>query len=645
MKHQITKRIVSLALILALLAGFAVPTQATGNEMREISFTQVDNSVVADHLADREVVTAEEEKPDPNAEVRVSIVLKDESTIGAGFSTVGIAQNAEAMAYRAALKENQAAVTTAIEQALGCELDVVRNLTLAGNIISANVTYSQLDTIAQVEGVKTLYLEQQYAPAVVEKEETLKPNMATSGRQIGSSVAWAAGYTGLGSRIAIIDTGTDVNHQSFSAAAFEYSLAYAAGEANMGIDEYKAHIGLLTAAEIAGVLDELNAQVDPNKAYVNTKIPYGFNYVDVDYDITHMNDYQGEHGSHVSGIAAANRYIKAEGGFVDALSSVAVQGVAPDAQVLTMKVFGKNGGAWDSDYMAAIEDAIVLGCDSVNLSLGSAQPGFSWEPYTDYPYQDILDDLAKCDTLVVTSASNSFAWAQGSMLGAQYVEDPNFHTAGSPGTYTNTLAVASSNNDGMSSPIFRVGGETIMYIDGVFTSNNMNSIPGQYEYVFLDTYGEAQEWEAVDGGLAGKVAIFAAGGNGMFSEFADNAARLDCVAVIIYNVSDNPLYMDMSYFHYTIPAVSITKSDSDLIRSLSTPVTDEAGNVKYYTGTIDIPAIGAESIYYDSEFITMSDFSSWGVPGSLELKPEITAPGGDIYSVFGETPNYGGSTA
>ena len=31
----------------------------------------------------------------------------------------------------------------------------------------------------------------------------------------------------------------------------------------------------------------------------------------------------------------------------------------------------------------------------------------------------------------------------------------------------------------------------------------------------------------------------------------------------------------------------------------------------------------------------MSDFSSWGVPGSLELKPEITAPGGNIYSVNG----------
>ena len=28
-----------------------------------------------------------------------------------------------------------------------------------------------------------------------------------------------------------------------------------------------------------------------------------------------------------------------------------------------------------------------------------------------------------------------------------------------------------------------------------------------------------------------------------------------------------------------------------------------------------------------------SDFSSWGVPGDLSLKPEITAPGGNIYSV------------
>ncbi len=35
------------------------------------------------------------------------------------------------------------------------------------------------------------------------------------------------------------------------------------------------------------------------------------------------------------------------------------------------------------------------------------------------------------------------------------------------------------------------------------------------------------------------------------------------------------------------------------------------------------------------KYHTMSDFSSWGVPGTLEMKPEITAPGGNIYSVNG----------
>ena len=47
-----------------------------------------------------------------------------------------------------------------------------------------------------------------------------------------------------------------------------------------------------------------------------------------------------------------------------------VQGVAPDAQLITMKVFGKNGGAYESDYLVAIEDAIVLS------AIPSTFPGF-----------------------------------------------------------------------------------------------------------------------------------------------------------------------------------------------------------------------------------------------------------------------------
>ncbi len=124
---------------------------------------------------------------------------------------------------------------------------------------------------------------------------------------------------------------------------------------------------------------------------MNEKLPFGYNYVDHDLDITHDHDDQGEHGSHVAGIATANRYIPSEDGYTDALTAVHVQGVAPDAQLLTMKVFGKNGGAYDSDYMAAIEDAILLGCDAVNLSLGSTSPGTPQMPSTRTFWTGCLD--------------------------------------------------------------------------------------------------------------------------------------------------------------------------------------------------------------------------------------------------------------
>ena len=219
--------------------------------------------------------------------------------------------------------------------------------------------------------MKKVILEIRYEPAVYATGEA-DPNMATSGEMIGTSAAYAAGYTGAGMRIAVIDTGTDTDHKSFDADAFAYALAEdekASGEA----------YDLLDAAEIGAVLPQLNAYKrtlqngKPTAAtptaeqlYGTAKLPFHYNYVDGDLDVTHDNDDQGEHGSHVAGIATANAVHKDRR---TALSpalwrAVKVQGVAPDAQLITMKVFGKNGGAYDSDYMAAMEDAIVLGCDS-----------------------------------------------------------------------------------------------------------------------------------------------------------------------------------------------------------------------------------------------------------------------------------------
>lgn len=78
-----------------------------------------------------------------------------------------------------------------------------------------------------------------------------------------------------------------------------------------------------------------------------------------------------------------------------------------------MKVFGQNGGAYDSDYIAAVEDAILLGCDSVNLSLGSVVPGFTANTL----YQGVLEALTETDTVATISAGNSYAWPQYSIPG------------------------------------------------------------------------------------------------------------------------------------------------------------------------------------------------------------------------------------
>lgn len=624
------KRLLSLVLTLSMLFPMSgMSAYAVENEENAVTFTEADNSSVSAELPGR---VPAEEIAEPVAyadgdQVRVSIILESDSAIEKGFSMEDIGRNRAAARYRENLRSEQDSVVSRIEAATQENLDVVWNLTLAANIVSANVEYGQIEAIQAVPGVKSVVIENRYEPAVISKGGA-EPNMSTSGIQIGSVNAWAEGYTGAGSRIAVIDTGIDTDHQSFDGAAFDYSLEQLYGS------DFKDQIDLMDAGDVAAVADQLNAKIDPAKTFISDKIPYGYNYVDEDYDVTHDNDSQGEHGSHVEGIAAANAYIPDGDGFVSALDSVYVQGVAPDAQILTMKVFGKGGGAYDSDYMVAIEDAIVLGADSINLSLGSSNPGVSRE--ADYAYQDILDSLTEKGAVVTISAGNSGTWGDGTlpMAGYLYSDDVSYDSVGSPGSYTNSLAVASVDNAGMTGYYFTVDGNNIFYTETTGYKNQpMASIPGEQEYIFIDGIGSADEWAAVGDALQGKVA-FCARGSISFYEKGDNAAAAGAIATVIYNNQPGVINMDLSDYKHTQPCVSITQDDGALIREAATPVTDDENNVLYYTGTLYISeSLGSGAVNTDN--YTMSSFSSWGVPGSLELKPEITAPGGNIYSVNG----------
>ena len=631
MKHT-WKRLLSVLLALVMVIGLiAVPAMADEETGKKPSFTweEVEN-------ARRLLPYRTEEKPaeEPlykdSDVVRVSIVFDEKPAIKV-FSTKEIAEDEAAMAYSDGLRAKQESMVEAISRKAlkGQELDVVWNLTLIANLVSANVPYGAIDAIKSVEGVKDVYIETRYEPATAETAD--EPNQSIATGMTGATEVWSD-YTGAGSLIAIIDTGLDTDHELFDPNAFIKAVSE------------KGDVDLLTKGEVSSAWSRLHAAERSSgrgaQAYVNTKVPFGFNYVDSDFDITHDNDSAGEHGSHVAGIAAANRYVKVSGKYVSAVENVLTQGVAPDAQLLIMKVFGKGGGAYDSDYMVAIEDAIVLGADSVNLSLGSGAPGFATSSTP--AYQEIMDNLATCDTTVTISMGNSGSWADSTYYEVPYAGDGNFYTGGSPGSYANAFTVASVDNIGQTGPTLEASGTKFAYYESDGYGNELiATIAGEHDFIYIDSAGTKNEFAAAAaaGLVSGKIAVCNRGGDISFYVKANAAAANGAAAVIVANNQDGIIHMNLTGYEYTIPAITITQADAALLKegesgTLTIGEGDEAYEVTYYTGKITV-CDGVSAIVTDPGYYTMSDFSSWGVPGNLTLKPEITAPGGSIYSVNG----------
>ena len=654
MKKMWGTRVLAMLLVLALTAGL-VPAALAANSEAAVAFKQVPNDTldtpIRPDVAMGELEAAEmgEDTAAYQAHdlVRVSIILEDASTLEAYSDAAAegtLAEDAAAVSYRAALQRKQDSVVRKISSTiLGREdLDVVWNLTLVANLISANVEYGKIEQIKQIPGVADVVLEQQYEPAA--SENTVQPNMEISTGMTGTTTAWSTGYTGAGMRIAIIDTGLDTSHQSFDNGAYEYALEQNAARAKESVEAYKASLDLLDADEINEKLSLLHIKEGVSAAdlYRTEKVAYGYCYIDKDLDVTHETDTEGEHGSHVAGIAAANRYLPdGNGGYVSALDSVHMHGAAPDAQVLVMKVFGDEGGAYDSDYTAAIEDAIVLGADTINLSLGSASPGPS-KARTE-AYQKIFDDLENASSVVTVSSGNAGYWAKNAdPIGYLYSDGVSMQTDGQPGSYANSLTVASVDNDGFIGNYLLIGQDPIAPSETTgFTNKPISTIVGEHEFVFFSEDATKYAVDAAGNNLLLAYAdavkdkiVFVSRGQSSFYQKHDAAAAAGALACVVYNNQSGSINMDLSSSTATIPCVSITQDDGELVRTQAEPVYAEDGTtVLYYTGKIEVR--GKEPVRFNRDYKTISEFSSWGVPGDLTLKPEIAAPGGNIYSLNG----------
>lgn len=163
------------------------------------------------------------------------------------------------------------------------------------------------------------------------------------------------------------------------------------------------------------------------------------------------------------------------------------------------------------------------------------------------------------------------------------------------------------------------------------TSDDASGV--EYPYVFLGDptqgmgiYGAEEDFAGLD--LTGKIALISRGGGVSFFEKCNRAVEAGAVATVVYNNVDGSINMNMTGYNYKNPAVTITLLDAMTI--LDKTERQESG---LYVGTMRI-ANRVSTIHDVAGGYIPSNFSSWGVPGNLDLKPEIIAPGGNIWSTL-----------
>jgi serine protease AprX len=209
---------------------------------------------------------------------------------------------------------------------------------------------------------------------------------------VNAPAAWSAGYTGAGVGVAVIDS------------------------------------GITNSGDMPG----------------STTV-YGYSYINFDF-----NDYYG-HGSHVAGIIAGN------GQRSHCFTCFRnLQGVAPGASLINIRVLDQNGSGNDSTVIAAIEQVILLkpvyNIRVLNLSLGRP----IYESYLLDPLCIAVEAAWKAGIVVVVAAGNDGRDNSAGNNGYGTImapgNDPYVITVGAMrtmGTYTRTDdAIASYSSKG-----------------------------------------------------------------------------------------------------------------------------------------------------------------------------------------------------
>ena len=399
-------------------------------------------------------------------------------------------------------------------------------------------------------------------------------------------------YQGDGVVVAVLDTGLDYTHTAFSA------------------DNYNSTKDAFTLTSVSSLVNKTTAAsftkgLTGEDVYVSRKVPFAYDYADKDPDVLPINS---NHGTHVAGVIAGDDDV--------------ITGVAPNAQLAIMKVFSDTRqGAKSSWILAALEDCVTLGVDVINMSLGSSC-GFARE-VDEKRVNEIYDSIREAGISLIAAASNdynaTFSSEKNGTLGL--TSNPDSGTVGSPSTYAAALSVASV--DGVKTPYLKYkdqimyfheastsSAETKDFVDDILNTLGENVQSHDFEYVTIPGVGRSSDYPEEDDFYQGKIVLVKRGTTTFEDKVRVALKEKGASGIIIYNNVSGIISMAVGA---DVGAVcSISQDEGEMLA--------EAG-----TGIITISRSQVAGPF-------MSDFSSWGPTSDLQIKPEITAHGGEILS-------------
>ncbi|HEM4290525.1 TPA: S8 family serine peptidase [Streptococcus suis] len=426
----------------------------------------------------------------------------------------------------------------------------------------------------------------------LEESRRIRPTLHTAKQLVGALKASSKYQTdGRGMVIAVIDSGLDIKHK------------------DMRLDE--------------GVVPKIKEITPSTTGTYTLKVPHGYNYVsgnDNLYDDTHE-----PHGMHIAGTLAGNATDE------EVASKQGIDGIAPNAQLLVYKIFSndpKNYKAETEDAAyAAIEDAIKHGADVISLSVGyydSGLPGNAYYTIAKRAAEKGIIITAAIGNAGASSSDTSFDLHTNNALGA--VDTAT--TVGVAATPA-VIGVGSARNTHLVQREFMLNGQSFGYYPIGYTTLT----EGKYEFVDAGN----GRWEEVQGlDLAGKVAIIKKDKFDL-KDAVRNLKFKDVVGLVVVNTDQGwnkdyykthqLLVDDKTLLSYSsIWGISLSGEDGRRLLEVANQSQDKVGLVLK-------PTIGMKKLI---EVPTVSGFSSWGPTVNLELKPEIVAPGEDVYATLND---------